>query len=148
MEKWQNYFRGPYGSFQQRTLEGNYFWDLLLWMVVVLLRCGIHSMFPLHLAALNAHSDCCRKLLSSGKWICANNQAWYVLSMSQMALGVWSQWLAAHGHCPTLAEWGGSIPACMRQLLALLKVKTVWMPVLLPRMRVLSHFLWFWVGCG
>lgn len=23
-------------------------------------------MFPLHLAALNAHSECCRKLLSSG----------------------------------------------------------------------------------
>lgn len=23
-------------------------------------------MFPLHLAALNAHADCCRKLLSSG----------------------------------------------------------------------------------
>lgn len=23
-------------------------------------------MFPLHLAALNAHSDCCTKLLSSG----------------------------------------------------------------------------------
>ncbi|KAF3843613.1 hypothetical protein F7725_002462 [Dissostichus mawsoni] len=27
---------------------------------------GVHDMFPLHLAALNAHSDCCRKLLSSG----------------------------------------------------------------------------------
>lgn len=24
-------------------------------------------MFPLHLAALNAHADCCRKLLSSGE---------------------------------------------------------------------------------
>jgi len=34
---------------------------------VVPFRCGIHNMFPLHLAALNAHSDCCRKLLSSGK---------------------------------------------------------------------------------
>lgn len=29
-------------------------------------RRGIHGMFPLHLAALNAHADCCRKLLSSG----------------------------------------------------------------------------------
>lgn len=26
-------------------------------------------MFPLHLAALNAHSDCCRKLLSSGELV-------------------------------------------------------------------------------
>lgn len=25
-------------------------------------------MFPLHLAALSGFSDCCRKLLSSGKW--------------------------------------------------------------------------------
>lgn len=29
-------------------------------------RRGVHGMFPLHMAALNAHSDCCRKLLSSG----------------------------------------------------------------------------------
>lgn len=29
-------------------------------------RQGVHGMLPLHLAALNAHSDCCRKLLSSG----------------------------------------------------------------------------------
>lgn len=29
-------------------------------------RRGVHGMFPLHLAALNAHADCCRKLLSSG----------------------------------------------------------------------------------
>lgn len=33
---------------------------------VLLCRRGVHSMFPLHLAALNAHADCCRKLLSSG----------------------------------------------------------------------------------
>lgn len=31
-----------------------------------LCRRGVHGMFPLHLAALNAHADCCRKLLSSG----------------------------------------------------------------------------------
>lgn len=31
-------------------------------------RRGIHGMFPLHLAALSGFSDCCRKLLSSGKW--------------------------------------------------------------------------------
>uniref|UniRef100_A0A673HGP3 Serine/threonine-protein phosphatase 6 regulatory ankyrin repeat subunit A n=1 Tax=Sinocyclocheilus rhinocerous TaxID=307959 RepID=A0A673HGP3_9TELE len=28
---------------------------------------GVHGMFPLHLAALSGFSDCCRKLLSSGK---------------------------------------------------------------------------------
>lgn len=34
---------------------------------MVYLRRGIHGMFPLHLAALSGFSDCCRKLLSSGK---------------------------------------------------------------------------------
>lgn len=33
---------------------------------IFLSRQGVHGMLPLHLAALNAHSDCCRKLLSSG----------------------------------------------------------------------------------
>jgi len=44
-----------------------YFYKTLSHEAVVPFRCGIHNMFPLHLAALNAHSDCCRKLLSSGK---------------------------------------------------------------------------------
>lgn len=32
-------------------------------------RRGVHGMFPLHLAALNGFSDCCRKLLSSGTFM-------------------------------------------------------------------------------
>lgn len=39
---------------------------------MVYLRRGIHGMFPLHLAALSGFSDCCRKLLSSGR-ICFKN---------------------------------------------------------------------------
>lgn len=86
-------------------------WDLLLWVAIFLFRCGIHSMFPLHLAALNAHSDCCRKLLSSGKWIPASDQARCVLSLSvsQMALGDWSRWLTVLGRCLPSAGWGGSV---------------------------------------
>lgn len=94
------------GVFSSGLLRGNCSWDHLLWMVVVFLRCGIHSMFPLHLAALNAHSDCCRKLLSSGKWMCASDQASCVLSVSQMALGVWSRcWL----HMAMALSWQSEV---------------------------------------
>uniref|UniRef100_A0A9J7Y3M3 Ankyrin repeat domain 28 n=2 Tax=Cyprinus carpio TaxID=7962 RepID=A0A9J7Y3M3_CYPCA len=43
---------------------------------------GVHGMFPLHLAALSGFSDCCRKLLSSGKlYHCSDSQPVHFLCM-------------------------------------------------------------------
>lgn len=56
-----------WACFYNRRLVHRLYWiTLLKSFTLSLFRRGIHGMFPLHLAALNAHADCCRKLLSSG----------------------------------------------------------------------------------
>lgn len=52
-------------------------------------RQGVHGMLPLHLAALNAHSDCCRKLLSSG-----NNAEFTLNYLSTCSFCWWPFWNA------------------------------------------------------
>ncbi len=60
-------------------------WNAPVCLVVTLdlsFRRGVHGMFPLHLAALSGFSDCCRKLLSSGKlYHCSDSQPVHFLCM-------------------------------------------------------------------
>ncbi|OWK00017.1 hypothetical protein Celaphus_00015999, partial [Cervus elaphus hippelaphus] len=69
-------------------------------------------MFPLHLAALNAHSDCCRKLLSSGFEIDTPDKFGRTCLHAAAAGGTPLHYAAAncHFHCiETLVTTGASV---------------------------------------